>query len=423
LPKKPKEIKTIHSPTKRQLSKWQRQKKQQRLLMIIAGAFIALILAISGFGYWDNAIRPYNEKALKINGKEFTTGYFLDTMRYYAQGMGQDDLPRLINYSAQAITEGELIRQAAPRLGMMPTDEEVKTLETQYGLGGKPAYKDLALTTVIANNMIMKMFDKEVPQNAEQAQVQAMVLESANIASDVAGQLHSGGDFSNLAKQFSIEQTTKAAGGDVGWIVRDMEDAVPASLAGTIVPRLAFELKPGEMSQPVFDDNYVKKYGYWIYKVTERDADVSVRAYGILLGSKDEAKKVKAELDNGIDFTAAVQKYSLDENSKQNDGDLGWKQKKAIPAETANLLFSLPLNTISDPLLDNTTETKGGWWIVKVVNHETDRALDSETRSILVQQVFNDWLIKEQDAAHIELLLEENQQLWLYSQISMKRTE
>ena len=421
MPKKSKEIEIKRLPTRHQLSKWQRQKKQQRILLIISGAFIFLILAISGFGYYDNAIRPYQEKALIVNKAEFNTGYFLDTMRYYGQGMGQDEIGKLLSYTAEAIVEGELIREAAPGLGLMPTAEELKAMEDQYGLGSRQAYKDLAATTIIANKMLTTVFDKDVPQKADQAQVQAMLLETQEQAAAITKRLSNSENFTALAKEFSIETTTKDKGGDLGWIANGIDSTIPTDLIGTLLPKLAFDLKPGVVSEPTFDENFSKQFGYWLYQVTERDGDKSAHVFGILLGSQAEAIKLKSELDSGGDFAVAAQKYSLDTKSQPYGGDLGWIQKDSGSKIIVDSVFSLPLKAISAPVRDTSVATKGGWWIIKVVNRESDRALDADIRALLGQDAFNKWLTKQRDSSTVKMLLTDDQQLWLYSSIMSKK--
>ena len=420
MPKKSKEIEVKHVPTKRQLSKWQRQKKQQRMLLIAVGAFVFLILAISGFGYWDNAIRPYQEKALVVNKAEFNVGYFLDTMRYYGQGMGQDELGKLLSYTSEAIVDGALIREAAPGLGLTPTVEELKVMEDQYGMGGRQAFKDLAATTIIANKMLTTIFDKDVPQKADHAQVQAMLLETQEQADAIVKRLNNGEDFTALAREFSIEATTKEKGGDIGWIANGIDSTLSADLAGTLLSKMAFELKPGVVSAPTYDENFTKQFGYWLYQATEKDGDKSAHVFGILLGSEAEAIKLKAELDAGGDFAAAAQKYSLDTKTQPYNGDLGWIQKESGSKIIVDNVFSLPLKAISAPIRDTSVATKGGWWVMKVLARESDRELDANTRAMLGQEAFSKWLTKQRESSTITMLLTEDQQLWLYSMVMSK---
>jgi peptidyl-prolyl cis-trans isomerase D len=78
-------------------------------------------------------------------------------------------------------------------------------------------------------------------------------------ANEVLAKVKAGGDFAELAKQYSEDPGTKDNGGDLGWIQRD----------GQMVPsfeQATFALQPGEIS-----DLIETEYGLHIIKVHERD--------------------------------------------------------------------------------------------------------------------------------------------------------
>ena len=56
--------------------------------------------------------------------------------------------------------------------------------------------------------------------------------------------VQSGGDFAQLAQQLSLDETTRAQGGDLGWFARE-ELLVPELAA------LAFSLQAGQVGGPV----------------------------------------------------------------------------------------------------------------------------------------------------------------------------
>lgn len=77
-------------------------------------------------------------------------------------------------------------------------------------------------------------------------------------AQEVLGKVKAGGDFAELAKQYSEDPGNKDKGGDLGWVVRGQ--MVPAFEQAT------FALQPGQISDVVKTE-----YGYHIIKVHERD--------------------------------------------------------------------------------------------------------------------------------------------------------
>jgi peptidyl-prolyl cis-trans isomerase D len=77
-------------------------------------------------------------------------------------------------------------------------------------------------------------------------------------AQEVLAKVKAGGDFAELAKQYSEDTGNKDQGGDLGWVVRGQ--MVPAFEQAT------FALQPGQISDVVKTE-----YGYHVIKVHERD--------------------------------------------------------------------------------------------------------------------------------------------------------
>lgn len=94
----------------------------------------------------------------------------------------------------------------------------------------------------------------------------AAALETAR---RIRGDILEGADFTELAATHSADPASAAEGGNLGWFERG--DMTPE------FERVAFELAPGEISEPV-----LTPYGYHIIEVTEREAD-RVRASHILI--------------------------------------------------------------------------------------------------------------------------------------------
>ncbi len=107
----------------------------------------------------------------------------------------------------------------------------------------------------------------------------------------------------------------------------------------------------------------------------------------ILLDSEEEAKKVLEELRQGADFAELARKYSKDEETKENGGDLGWLPKGEMEPAFDAAAFSLKVGEISDVI-----RTSRGYHIIKVEGHEMDRELDPEYLAKRRASALDDWL-------------------------------
>ncbi|MDO8671893.1 MAG: hypothetical protein Q7O66_10755, partial [Dehalococcoidia bacterium] len=71
MPKKPKP-KVVRTPTKHQLTRWEKEKRVTRFFLIIAAVIVALVVAIPAIGYYREVFAKGREAIATVNGKSFT---------------------------------------------------------------------------------------------------------------------------------------------------------------------------------------------------------------------------------------------------------------------------------------------------------------------------------------------------------------
>ncbi len=76
---------------------------------------------------------------------------------------------------------------------------------------------------------------------------------------------------------------------------------------------------------------------------------MEVRASHILVEDEKTARKIKAELDQGADFSKLAKKYSVCPSS-ENGGDIGYFGKGRMVRDFDHAAFSLPVGKVSDPV-------------------------------------------------------------------------
>jgi peptidyl-prolyl cis-trans isomerase C len=74
-----------------------------------------------------------------------------------------------------------------------------------------------------------------------------------------------------------------------------------------------------------------------------------------------QAKKVRAELRTGADFSVMAGKYSQDQATAARGGDLGYIERGESLPEFERVAFGLKQGAVSDPV-----RTGHGWHILKV---------------------------------------------------------
>lgn len=83
-----------------------------------------------------------------------------------------------------------------------------------------------------------------------------LLVASENEARDFSTALRAGADFARLASQVSLDQTSKARGGDLGFVSAGM---IPPD-----IEKVVFALKPGEISAPLRSPS-----GFHVFKLEE----------------------------------------------------------------------------------------------------------------------------------------------------------
>lgn len=121
-----------------------------------------------------------------------------------------------------------------------------------------------------------------------------------------------------------------------------------------------------------------------------------VWARHILVKTQVEALAVISRLKAGEDFAKVAAEVSIDTNSKDKGGDLGWFAKGAMVAPFEQAAFSLPIGQISDPV-----QSDYGFHVIQVIGHE-NRPLTSDQLSTLKQTEFSNFLKKLRTDSKVE---------------------
>jgi peptidyl-prolyl cis-trans isomerase C len=430
--KKQKKTTSERVPTKHQLSKWQRQMKIRRIVIIAAVVFLAGIAGWVGYGYYkDYKSNPSHEVMIEVNGVPFTMEYFVNTLGIYVQnyinnyvntyvdlymqvynftqeeatqqltsdvttGLSQNTnniTDMMIGTVADDIINGELLRQGAKSLNITVTIAEIDAALQQYGLPNDSTHQDIVRASLL-DQKVRAYFGSQLPATMEQADVQVVLVESQQVATDLIGEVKAGGNFTALADEFSCNSSIE---GDLGWLPAEL-------MPNTRIASAAFNLTPGNISQPIYDETATKDVGYWLIEVTDKQAD-AINASAMLLGSEAEAEQVKAQLAAGGNFSALAGNYSQ-HKSKTGGGELGWLKVGNMSSSAFDqVAFNLTLNVVSAPVKDESVHTTGGYWLVNVIDRG-DHELSDNVKTELIDNHYNAWLENRSNESTINTYLD-----------------
>jgi parvulin-like peptidyl-prolyl isomerase len=412
--KKQKKATSERAPTKHQLSKWQRQMKIRRIVIIAAVVFLVGISSWVGYGYYkDYQARgaAWREVMIGVNGINFTMEYLVKTLDAVTEGINPTILSSygdyFTNMVADDIINAELLRQGAQSLNITVTTAEVDAKLKE--LGYDEALRDIIRASLLQDKLKKQYFGPQLNNTLnntmEQARVQVMLVESQEVATGLMAEIKAGGNFTALAEKFSCNSSVE---GDLGWLP---EELMPNSL----IADAAFNLTSGNISQPIYDKTAIKDVGYWLIKVTDKQAG-AINASAMLLGSEAEAEWVRAQLAAGGNFSALAQNYSQHE-SKTKGGKLGWLNVGNMSSTAFDAVaFNITLNTVSEPVKDTSVQTTGGYWLVEVIDRGDHKLSDSAMQQ-LIDKHFNDWRKEWSDKSTIKTYLAADKISWAINHV------
>ncbi|GEM_PF-1531412 len=221
----------------------------------------------------------------RVNGQQITLDQFNAEMNRYLAGdpaapspdspEGKQLASQLKDVVLATLIDRALIAQEAVRNNITVTDkgidDEIANLIDLRG--GQDQFKQWAdsnkqtvqdMRDAVRNEMLASMMRdrivEQLPRTAEYVHAYQIVLATEAAAQNTLAQLKAGAKFTTLAQTQSIDLSTKADGGDLGWFTRST-----GLVLWSEVEDAAFGLKTGQVSPIIHSP-----IGYHVIKVVER---------------------------------------------------------------------------------------------------------------------------------------------------------
>ncbi|MEX0787997.1 MAG: peptidylprolyl isomerase [Anaerolineales bacterium] len=202
--------------------------------------------------------------AARVNGEGIALADYLSEIGRFQQAHSAlgTDLATMGDYQAQvlqSLVDQELLSQGARASGLTVTDAELQARmgELAADAGGVEAlgawlaendYSAESFQSAVAEEMqaqaMVENIASQVGESADQVHARHLLVSSREQAEALRQQILAGEEFALLARQFTLDLTTRPAGGDLGWFPRGV-------LLTPEVEAAAFALAPGDVSPVV----------------------------------------------------------------------------------------------------------------------------------------------------------------------------
>jgi peptidyl-prolyl cis-trans isomerase D len=390
--------------TKKHLARLERERIQNRYIMIASVAIFVIVVGIITYGILDQTVIQAMRPVAKVGSDTITAQQFevqvrydryqliqrYDTLQQYAAYFGsavQDSLTQIETQLADPVAFGSsvldqmvdnlLIRQEAKRRGITVSKVEVdKALQESFNFypNGTPSP---TLTPTVANTPTLS--------STQLALVTITPTPTITFTPTVTATATPGP--TNTPAVTATPQPT-------GPTPTEAPTATPTpyTLAGfnsevkTYIDSIKnLGITENELRKIIENQLYRDKV---LQAITAdlKPEDTKVWARHILVQDEATAKDIETRLAVGGTFASLAAKFSTDTTNKDNGGDLGWFTKGVMDTVFENAVFALNVGEISQPV-----QTQFGWHIIQSLGKEVMPLTGSEFETFR-QRTFQNWL-------------------------------
>lgn len=400
--------------TKKHMARLERERRQVNLIRAIALAGIVVVLGLLGYGYLKINVLQLREPVAEVNGVKISTGDWQERVRFqraqminvyneyafYQQNFGFDYSQQLSQVQAmlqspetigqQALDQMRddiLIRQEAEKRGITVTAEEIqKSFQENFGFypngSPTPTVTPTAFSYPTLTGQQLTLF----PSTATPTQVLTATAEAAATGDASATSTPTATPAPPTPTPVDQPPTATSTPYTLEGFESDYQTMLENYKAFDISEKTLRSVYEADLLRKKLTDDMAKDLPH---------TDEQVLARHILVETEAEAQAIYEELKNGADFAELAKKRSKDTGSGANGGDLGWFGHGAMVPEFEDVVFSLDIGEISQPV-----KSQFGYHIIQVIARAelplTDAQYQQKKESLL-----NDWLTTAREGAAV----------------------
>lgn len=363
-------------PSRRQIHRWQRERKIQRWIWYGLGVLAGLIVLILGFGYVRENYLRAGEVAATVYG--------------------------------QPITVDQVAERARSRLQII--DTQARLYQAQ---GGAQAAAQFSLQRARVPDQVLDSLIEERLVEQELSRRSIMVSKDAvleKLRQEVADE--------EASRQPAPTPTPVTPG------------AAPTPTPGaeptpfptpTVVPTLtseafdaayqAFLTGAGftdEQYQGVVRGRLMRERLTQAMRADLPTSEEQVHARHILLDTAEKAALAQAQLKAGVPFDQVAREMSADPGSKDKGGDLGWFARGVMVPAFEQAAFSQELGVIGEPF-----PSTHGTHIVQVLEKDLGRPLAEDQVETRASQAYQTWYAGLKGSSDVDNQLTAERRAWI----------
>jgi parvulin-like peptidyl-prolyl isomerase len=404
--------------TKKHLARQERERLQNRYILIGSIAVIVIVVGLIGYGFVQQYLIQPNQPVAKVANQSITTKHFQTYARYqrmqlinqyqqyqqFAQYFGSDQNSlnyiqqylAQINYQLESANLGQsaldyliadqLIENEAENRGIVVTDEEIdKALQDYFGFFPEGTPTTAPTNPPVPTSTLNPTQISLIPPTATAIPTSTttptpVITVTQQITSPTPTTVITPTTIAPTSTPLptSTPYTLDAYKNDFNTYMKNVSSYADLNEADF---RWIFRMQL--LREKVFEA---------LTSDVSREQD-QVWARHIVVSDQDQAQAVYDRLTSGEDFeTVATEVFS----GTANTADLGWFGVGTLDQAAEKVVFNMQIGEISEPI-----QTADGWEIYQVLGHEVKTLSDSDFDQ-LKQTRFQNWLDQQKTEANVQ---------------------
>jgi parvulin-like peptidyl-prolyl isomerase len=364
--------------SRRSLSKWDREQRNTRVLVLSGAALVSLVVLILAWGWvLDNVLRA-NDVAALVNGDTITTRQLVEEMRPDAQAI--EVQAQQAPGSVPRAQVAQYVEQEKRKL----VEQAQGTLVDQHILQKEAAQRGIAVTPEEVDQRLRESVATYEAQRNPQPTPEAATDPASPTASPEA--VGSPTPIPTL-EQAAYDEALKRLLSDLGLTEQRLRTTFSRNLLreklGTAIA--------GEATQE------------------------QIHARHILLPDEEKAKEALAKLEGGADFAELAKQESTDTSTKDKGGDLGWFPRGAMVEAFQEAAFGLQPGQRS-----GIVQSQFGFHIIEVLERDSNRPMDEQQLRNARAQAVEKLLGDRRNSPDVKPDLSNSERDWALRQIGVR---
>jgi parvulin-like peptidyl-prolyl isomerase len=385
--------------TRKQVSRREKERRQRLILIAVAAAIGGLIVAILGFGVYQELVGKPSAPVAKVNGVPLSTSTYEKRVRL--QRMMIDTNIKMMQ------SQESLYDPQVDTFMISIIDQQISQLSMQRSLLSTESFLD---------DLIQEELIRQAAQEA------GISVSPQEIDQRIEQQFGYSGEEATVVPSPSAETITSTAEITPAENITSTIEITPAE---TITS--TGEITPTEVPTPITRARFEELYGDFLTNLKNGSGlseaeyrqiveatllrgkmeeyigqqvptkELQIHARHILLDTEAEAQVALQLLKDGEDFATLATEVSTDTLTAESGGDLGWITKGERDEAFDEVAFELPVGQLSDVV-----ETSDGFEIILVEERDENRELDENTLAQRKSDAFQVWLSDLEAEAQIE---------------------